>query len=145
MVYIGGSPMHTVSKEVTVPEIALLRSIHGPDAVRDITLAGEAVQTDFEGDTQEWNDDEERERLVRVYEGAAPASDRGLVERLFPTLSPLPHRLSQVGIDPLAEAGAKRNAAAKLMEEAAALDDSAKSPIGKAGARGPRVPLEADA
>lgn len=55
---LGGSVLHEVRKQrITVPEVTILRAVHGPDAVVDIELVD-----DIEIDpAAEWN------RLARIY------------------------------------------------------------------------------
>ena len=81
---IGGSLENTVIKEVSAPEIAVLRAIHGDDALVNTskTRLDDAVTSRSE-----------RERLQKTY------GDE-VLKQLFPgALSVLPSRLSEVGIE----------------------------------------------
>lgn len=83
-VAIGGEAGMTVVKErVTVPELALLRVIHGEDAVRNIeVIADESVDSI-----------EERSRLVAVYR-----SPENVVRDTFGAAGALPKTLEDAGI-----------------------------------------------
>lgn len=71
---LGGDKGNTIHKfHVTASEIAVLREIHGDEAVFDIEPQGEKKIT-HRG---------ERERLLAIY-GAAKKDDRPIVENLFP-------------------------------------------------------------
>ena len=112
-VRLAGSMQHvTTNKRVTVPEIAVLRRVHGEDAVIDVRPAGETTRTDAE----------ERERLRKTYDNATPDSEP-LVDRLFGALGKLPTSLAQVGIDPKTQAEALRRQAEQLSAAAEALND----------------------
>jgi hypothetical protein len=74
MVAIGGDSGNTVPKVgVTAAEIAVLRSIHGEEAVFDIEPAGSI----------ERGNREERQRLVETYP-ARDGENKLIVEQLFP-------------------------------------------------------------
>lgn len=80
---IGGSLENTVIKEVSAPEIAVLRAIHGDDALVN------TVKSRI-GDIDARN---ERERLTKIY-GVE------VLKRLFPgALSVIPSKLADVGIE----------------------------------------------
>ena len=80
---IGGSLENTVIKEVSAPEIAVLRAIHGEDALVN------TVKSRI-GDIEARN---ERERLTKIY-GVE------VLKRLFPgALSVIPSKLADVGIE----------------------------------------------
>lgn len=135
-VKLGDSNNHIVTnKVVTVPEIAVLKMIHGDAAVIDIRpckdipiMAGKKQAVDEFGEEQ-WaqradadrTDAEERERLVQHYDNAMPGEV--VVGRLFPPLQPLPKNLTAIGIDPKAAAADMRRQAAALAASAAMLDD----------------------
>lgn len=82
-VRLGGSVMHEIRKdEVTAAEIAILRILHGNDAVLEIVQIGDAVR----------DDEEELDRLRAAYdEGLHAIEPRGsvTVDRLF-GMAPLP-------------------------------------------------------
>jgi hypothetical protein len=88
--------------DVTVAEIAVLRAIHGADAVRDIqpTFMDKRPHA------------EERERLMFEYGAARDHKDEILVKQLFPGLSPLPVTFKDIGLeidcDPIEEEKPRR-------------------------------------
>lgn len=119
-VRLGGKQNHAVTgKIVTIPEIAILRHLHGGDAV-DITGKGEEIAR---------SDAEERDRLRKRYDNPTPDATP-LVDQLFGgPLGRLPTRLSQIGVDVQAQAAhlaaqaqAMAAAAANLTEGAAETD-----------------------
>jgi hypothetical protein len=75
--------------DVTVAEIAILRAIHGADAVRNI----EPTYTDKRPHAQE------RERLVLEYGKAKDHKDETLIDKVFPSFSPLPTSFKDIGLD----------------------------------------------
>jgi hypothetical protein len=80
---IGGSLENTVIKEVSAPEIAVLRAIHGDDALVN-TVKSRIGDIDARS---------ERERLTKIY-GVE------VLKRLFPgALSVIPSKLADVGIE----------------------------------------------
>jgi hypothetical protein len=90
MVALNGDITFTVFKQdVTVPEIAILRAIHGADAVRDI----KPLHMDKRSHS------EERQRLLLEYGNAKDSKDESIFEKLFPGLSPLPVTFKDIGID----------------------------------------------
>jgi hypothetical protein len=112
-VRLAGSMQHvTTNKRVTVSEIAVLRRVHGDDAVMDVRPAGDVARSDTE----------ERERLRKTYDNATPDAEP-LVDRLFGALGKLPTSLAQVGIDPKAQAESLRRQAEQLSAAAEALND----------------------
>lgn len=75
MVAIGGDAGHTVPKYgVTAAEIAVLRSIHGDEAVFDIEPVGEVKVSHRD----------ERTRLKLLYGRAMDGDNRSIVEGLYP-------------------------------------------------------------
>jgi hypothetical protein len=82
-VRLGGSVMHEIRKDdVTPAEIAILRILHGNDAVLEITATGDTDR----------DDEEELDRLRAAYdEGLNAIEPRGsvTVDRLF-GMAPLP-------------------------------------------------------
>jgi hypothetical protein len=90
MVALNGDITFTVFKQdVTVPEIAILRAIHGPDSVRDI----KPLHMDKRSHS------EERSRLMHEYGNAKDHKDESIFEKLFPGLSPLPVHFKDIGIE----------------------------------------------
>jgi hypothetical protein len=89
---LAGSLENTVIKEVSVPEIAVLRAVHGHDAVVNIKPSRvEAVDSKVE-----------RDRLERAF-------NPQIVEKLFPgVIAKLPTDLSDVGVDLPEEAPVKK-------------------------------------
>lgn len=83
-VAIGGDPGMTVLKErVTVPELMVLRNVHGDDAVRNVEVIGETQFTAME----------ERERLNLIYR-----SPEGVVKETLGAVGSLPTEVSESGI-----------------------------------------------
>lgn len=122
-VRLGGSLLHVVTnKLVSVPEIVILRQIHGNDAVLDIKPAAAPEIFDEAGGEIDYSDEFERERLVRTYEAFAPEEMHGLVERMFPPMHALPSTLRHIGHDSKKIAGKMREDAERLLANAAALD-----------------------
>lgn len=92
-VRLSGSLENTVIKEVSVPEIPVLKTLHGHDAVVNIKKTrDEAIDTKAE-----------RERLERAY-------TPGVVEKLFPgVLGKLPQTLVEIGEEePVVETSKKK-------------------------------------
>lgn len=137
-VRVAGNPLHTVTNKLaSVPEIRVLKHLHGEDAVLDIrpVYHYDPTSTDPRGRPDvhapdldpvgPWSDEAERQRLSQEYEGAGGAMDEtaGLVAKLFGPFAELPKRLAQIGIDPRIEARRLRAEAekqAKLLEQLAA-------------------------
>jgi predicted nucleotidyltransferase len=83
-VAIGGEAGMTVFKErVTVPEIMVLRAVHGDDAVRNIEVVGSIT----------FNSADERERLALVY-----TNPEGVVRETLGVVGSLPMELSEANI-----------------------------------------------
>lgn len=123
-VKLGDSTQHVVTnKRVTVPEIAILRRLHGESAVTDIRPYTEngkpvgALRTDGE----------ERERLAQRYNGRADTGN--LVEILFGPMGALPKTLRDVGIDPATAAAEMRRKAEEMAKAAANLVDEDDVPL----------------
>lgn len=124
-VQLGGKSSHIqAGKTVTIPEIAVLKAIHGQSSV---TVTGKvkegAVTRDPEGRETPRTTTEERERLRRTYGGGVD------IDTIFGgSLAPLPTTLRQIGVDPGAEAVRLRAAAAQQAAAAAALDEEDAGP-----------------
>jgi hypothetical protein len=117
MVALNGDITFTVFKQdVTVPEIALLRALHGPDSIRDI----KPLYMDKRSHA------EERSRLLLEYGNAKDHKDESIFEKLFPGLSPLPVHLKDIGIEiadeepEISEEKPRRGRPAGVKEEAIA-------------------------
>lgn len=81
---LAGSLENTVVKNVSAPEIAVLRQIHGDDSV---------VNAIYSHSDSEVTQKSERERLSKFY-------NPGVVEKLFPgAIGKLATTLSEVGIE----------------------------------------------
>ena len=90
---LGGDRNHVLKKEVTVPELEVLRTLHGDDAVTDIEVVT----------NRDVNHAEERERLRRTFKKNIPAADasgrKNVVDVVFSNpRSPLPKELKDIGI-----------------------------------------------
>jgi hypothetical protein len=84
-VAIGGEAGMTVHKErVTVPEIMILRAVHGEDAVRNIEVIEDA----------DVDSTDERTRLGSIYK-----SPEGVVREVLGAHGALPKTLDEAGID----------------------------------------------
>jgi hypothetical protein len=89
-VALNGDITYTVHKpDVTVAEIAVLRAIHGADAVRDI----QPTYMDKRPHA------EERERLTLEYNSAKDHDDVLIVSKVFPSFSQLPVTLKDIGVE----------------------------------------------
>jgi len=90
MLALSGDITFTVFKpDVTVPEIVLLKAIHGSDAVKDITPTFMDRRSHAE----------ERERLMLEYGNAKDHKDESIFGKIFPGLSPLPVNFRDIGVD----------------------------------------------
>lgn len=88
---LGGDTRNTVPKYgVTVSEIAVLRAIHGDDAVTDIDPVGNIGRTSRE----------EIARLKHAYPKVAPDGKTTVVTELFPGASPAFKTFDDLEIDP---------------------------------------------
>lgn len=134
---LAGSLLHTLTnKGVTVPEILVLRYIHGQDAVRDIRPIDKdspflLAFRDEEGVVAYPGDDEERERLRRVYEYAAPEEARGFIDNMFPRTTELPKTLRAIGISGKSEAARLREEIARMSAIADAHEANDPAPRGR--------------
>lgn len=89
-VALNGDITFTVVKpDVTVAEIAILRAIHGADAIRDI----EPTFMDKRPHA------EERQRLVELYGHAKDHDDKQIYSQVFPGMGPLPVTFRDIGYD----------------------------------------------
>ena len=102
-VRLNGDMRHTVEKHgVTPPEIAVLKAIHGEDAVVDIIATGMDKREHLA----------EMERLRDVYK-----TQLGLINQMFPGIRPdLPARLDDLGVEYTMGAGFKRGGKKKPAE-----------------------------
>ena len=83
-VALAGDVRHVVMKEgVSVPELAILRSIHSDSAITNITLTAK----------ENYDSDSERERLGKIYGG-----DK--VAKLFNAYGDLPMDIKKLKINP---------------------------------------------
>lgn len=127
-VRLGASLLHTVTnKIVSVPEIQVLKHIHGHDAVVDIVPYGRGAidpeSRQFVADAL-YSHEEERERLRVTYELNNNNEEAlGLVGKLFGLMGPLPERLRDINIDPRAEAKRVRAEADSLAQKMELLGD----------------------
>ncbi len=135
--HAGDMTMEVPNKVVSVPEIDILRFLHGKDAVLNIV----AVQTPQRKDIDDpdgppilgYGDDTEHEAYLRsTYGNKAVDEVYGKVIRKLPTT------LQEIGINPQLEAENKREAALKLLREADALDGGHSADTPQPGA--PPVP-----
>ncbi len=91
-VRLAGSLENTVIKEVSVPEIPILKAIHGHDAVVDISKTRSEPVADAV----------ERDRLDKVY--GTP-----IIEKLFPGVTAkLPSTMVDIGLEVPVETVAKK-------------------------------------
>jgi hypothetical protein len=89
-VALAGDITFTVQKpDVTVAEIALLKAIHGADAVTDI----QPTFMDKRPHAQE------RERLTLEYGHAKDHDDKSIFSQLYPGLAQLPVTFRDIGLD----------------------------------------------
>jgi hypothetical protein len=133
-VMLGGDVNQVVANKgpVSVPEIAVLKAIHGDSSVQDIRLyepppgrSMPAPQTASEL----------REELRLRYQNALPAGNDPVVDRLFGPMGALPTTLEEIGIDAKAEAKRLRESAKAAEKAAQQFDNEAKhepSPAEKA-------------
>lgn len=83
-VAIGGEAGMTVAKDlITVPEIMVLRAIHGEDAVRNICVV----------DNKDVSSNEERDRLLSIYR-----MPEGVVKDTLGATGSLPKTIDESGI-----------------------------------------------
>lgn len=92
LVALGGDKGNTVVKYgVTAAEIAVLRAIHGDDAISDVDPTGDVVASDRE----------ERDRLSDLYGRALDHTGRQIVGAVFPGVGArLTERLADLGLVP---------------------------------------------
>lgn len=105
LIAIDGEKGHTVPRyNVTVSEVAVLRALHGEDAVFDIEVTGDIPRKHRE----------ERERLATEYPKAKKA-----IERLFPgAAAPLFNAFSELDLpDELYQATGRQTPAAPKAEK----------------------------
>ena len=92
LVALGGDKGNTVMKyDVTAAEIAVLRAIHGEDAISDVEPLGDIVVTGRE----------ERQRLFDLYGSALDGTGRPIISVVFPGVTArLTERLDDLGLVP---------------------------------------------
>jgi hypothetical protein len=105
-VAIGGEAGMTVVKDlVTVPEIMVLRAIHGEDAVRNIAVVA----------NEDIDSNEERSRLMSIYR-----MPEGIVKDTLGATGPLPKTIDDSGIGDefvISKSVAKKSKKASATEE----------------------------
>ncbi len=105
-VAIGGEAGMTVAKDlVTVPEIMVLRAIHGEDAVRNISVVA----------NEDIDSNEERTRLMSIYR-----MPEGIVKETIGATGPLPKTIDDSGIGDefvISKSVAKKSKKASATEE----------------------------
>ena len=90
IVALNGDITFTVVKpDVTVAEVAILRAIHGMDAVTNIVCTYMDKRSHAE----------ERERLFFQYGSARSTRDEPLVSVVFPSMSKLPVTFRDIGLE----------------------------------------------
>lgn len=138
-VKLGDSNNHIVpNKIVTIPEIAVLKRVHGDAAVFDIrphviSVEGKGkkpelvpqVKRDKAGGV--WTDAQERERLTLKYQRGDDSSVN--ISALFGAMGALPKTLREIGIDPQAAAAEMRRRAEEMAASAARLADEDAPPV----------------
>lgn len=127
-VRIGGSTQHvTANKLVTIAEIAVLRKLHGNDAIADIRPAKGADGAPLLGaneDGRPRSDAEERARLAHIYDIKLPGDESSpLITELFGPYGSLPRSLREIGVDPNEAARALREQIKNMEAQASALAD----------------------
>jgi hypothetical protein len=116
-VRLGGSRDHeVVGKIVTIPELLLLKSIHGDEAVVNIVPCDAPEQFDPEGAPIPYVASEERTRLELLY---GPETVKDIFPDRFATL---PTSLKQAGLDPASQAKTLREKAQQMLADAERLD-----------------------
>lgn len=124
LISLDGDMRHQVSKEVTVPELIVLETIHGAGSVTNIQTAGMDKRPHGE----------ELARLRKLYCGRGRQEDAtDVVSRLFPGHSPkLPVKLEDIGKSAVGEAS-KPKAKAKT---------PAQKAVENAGKKGGKTPAQ---
>jgi hypothetical protein len=127
-VRLGDSANHIVpNKQVTIPEIAVLKKVHGDAAVRDIrpqvdkATKKPLIKLDKDSGAV-WTDAQERERLILRYQ-VGDGKEGINIDKLFGALGALPRTLREIGIDPQAAADELRRQAEEMSQSAARLAD----------------------
>lgn len=128
-VKLGDSANHVVpNKQVTVPEIAVLKRVHGANAVVNLRpfVLDAKPQVKANRDTGgPWTDHDERERLRRKYQ----VGEEGVqIDDLFGSLTALPKTLREIGIDPQAAADELRRQAEEMAASANRLAEDDDAP-----------------
>ena len=126
-VLLGGDRNHVIQMRTTVPEIEVLRTLHGDEAVVDIEVVG----------NPDVNQREERDRLKKKFKKNLPAPDasgrKNVVDVVFPNpRANLPTQLKEIGIT-APQAPAKKGPSKKLNAQSQSEGGSAKDNDGKDG------------
>lgn len=108
-VRLGGSLYNEVPKEITAPELAVLKVLHGEDAVADIKHLRNDPDRKIEG---------ERERLNDLYGGAlSKLDDVKSLNGIFGVAGQLPAEIPGVAIDYDGKGAPKKQGRPKNVEE----------------------------
>jgi len=92
---LGGKLENEVWKhEITAPEIHVLRSLHGADAVLEINSVGKKVKR---------TEDQERARLAQVYRNGPEKAGEKLISSIFGVAGALPTTVPNVGFKEVEE------------------------------------------
>lgn len=136
-VMLGGDILQQVSeKVVTVPEISILRFLHGDTSVVNIVPIRRAPLNEAEKAMAAAAEHQERDRLRRIY-GKNAEEDKLLVDIVFPgAMSKLPTMLSEIGLDADTQAKQLLEKAAAMTEAAQALMREARGEVDDFGAGG---------
>lgn len=113
---IGGEPgMSVVKNFVTIPEVMVLRAIHGEDSVRNIEIVA----------NEDIDSNEERSRLLSIY-----TKPEGIVKDTLGATGPLPKTIDESGIGDefvISRAVPKKSKKASATEEMALPDVETQS------------------
>lgn len=71
-------------RNVSAAEIAVLRAIHGEEAVQEVEPTGSRDTVDIDGATVKWTNRVELERLRRIYGRAKDDENNIIIDRLYP-------------------------------------------------------------
>lgn len=124
-VSLADNVQHVVTnKLVTIPEIAILKRVHGQSAVTGIRPAAGDMKVARNDFNEPRSDAEERDRLKKIYDSATPDAEP-MVDRLFGPMGALPTTLAAIGIDPKAAADEMRRKAAEFEAAASVMSEDA--------------------